>query len=129
MVKTNFVCGNSRELRGSVVVSEAEAEPVRLRTALHFGSSVYVARGFRVVARLASGAEALVCLADTRGEAIAAAKRQFGELPDRAIWLRLERWAGGVAAGRWVAEPTARGVLPQPHRPRRKGRRVDAMQA
>ncbi len=127
MVKTNFVCGNSRELRGSVVMSEAEAEPVRLRTALHFGSPVYVARGFRVVARLASGAEALVCLADTRGEAIAAAKRQFGELPEGAIWLRLDRWVGDLVAGRWVGEPTVRGVLPQPQRPRRKTRQVASM--
>ena len=125
MVKTIFACGNSREIRGAVVVTEVEAEPVRLRTALHFGSPVLVARGFRVIARLASGAEALVCLADTRAEAIATAKRLFGELPVGAVWLRLERWSGGVVAGRWVGEPTVKGVLPKLQRPRRRGRKAE----
>lgn len=124
MVKTNYFCGNSREVRGTVIVNEVEAEPVRLRTALHFGSPVLVARGFRVIARLAHGGEALVCLAPTRADAIAAAKRQFGALPEGAFGLRLERWMGGELAGRWVVEATEKGVLPQPLRPRRRGRRL-----
>lgn len=82
-----------------------------------------VVRGFRVVAELATGGEALVGLADTRAEAVGMARRQVERLPDGTVGLRLEWWAGGPACGRWVGQRTGRGELPHPPRAKRRQRR------
>lgn len=83
-----------------------------------------VARGFRVVAKLATGGEALVGLGETRAEAVGMARRQAVVLPDGAVGLRLEWWVGGPTAGRWVEQRTTGGELPQPPRPTRRRRRA-----
>lgn len=92
-------------------------------------TQIEVVRGFRVVAELATGGEALVGLADTRAEAVGVARRQVEKLPGGTVRLRLEWWAGGPTAGQWVWQRTGRGELPLRQRQVRRDRRRSVVMA
>jgi hypothetical protein len=108
-----------------VPVARADTEPVRLRIRLHLGAARPAAHGFRVIAALADGDTALVCLGATRGEVIAGARAKTATLSPRAVALLLQQWVGRLAAGRWQTLPLRRGELATPRRAPRPRRRAD----
>jgi hypothetical protein len=118
MAIRSYLCGSSRavyyEARSVAPAAvRPEAETARLFTPIHFRGAQPAARGFRVVAGLADGGAALVCLGATAAEALAAARALAGSLPAGAVELRLERWVGGPRAGRWQTMRCRRGVRPR----------------
>jgi hypothetical protein len=115
--------GSSSEVFATVrSETPADRDPTRLSTSLHMTAQP-VAQAFRVVAELAEGGTALVCLGASRVTAVAEAHgraRAFAE----AVRLRLERWSGTACAGRWEKVRTAPGELPRVHGRRRRRRPV-----
>ncbi len=133
MATRTYLCGSSRAVYNApparrpgptgrpVPLVRPDAEPVRLRTRLHLGAARPAAHGFRVIAALADGDSALVCLGATRREALAAARARVGAVP-RALSLLLQQWVGGPGSGRWQTLALRRGELEAP-RPRSARRR------
>jgi hypothetical protein len=100
----------------------ADTEPVRLRTRMHLAALRPVVHGFRVVATLAGGGSALVCLGVSRQEVVAAARAKLAALAPRAVSLHLEQWVGRPGRGRWQGLRPHKGELELPRRrmPRRR---------
>ena len=94
-----------------VPVRRADSEPVRLRTRMHLAGAVPAAHGFRVLARLADGDTALVCLGASRQEVVAAARAKLAGLARRVVSLHVQRWAGRLGSGRWENLRPRRGEL------------------
>lgn len=61
-----------------------------------------VSRSYRVVAELAGGGSALVCLATSWRHAVKSVHRLSGALPAGTSRLVLERWSGTPFSGRWI---------------------------
>jgi hypothetical protein len=81
-----------------------------------------------VIARLADGESALVCLGATRGEVIVGARTRAAALEPRVDCLLLQQWVGRVGRGRWQTMPLKRAELAaRGRRPRR--RRQEVLQA
>jgi hypothetical protein len=114
------------QTRPQVLVPRADTEPVRLRTRMHLAGALPGTHGFRVVARLADGDSALVCLGASRQEVIAAARPKVAGLARFAVSLRVQQWVGGLGSGRWQDLRPHRGELELPRRrmPRRRRERV-----
>lgn len=139
MVLRTFRCGASSAIyyappvvfrpgqtRPHVLVPRADTEPVRLRTRMHLAGALPATHGFRVVARLADGDSALVCLGASRQEVVAAARARMSVLARFAVSLRVQQWAGGFGPGSWQDLRPHRGELELPRRrtPRRRRERV-----
>jgi hypothetical protein len=116
--KVLFQLGNATRATGARLDEDRrdEAAAPRLRTRVHLFGRLSGASYFRVVAWLADGSEALVCLAGSRSEAIDRA-RSTGWW-NRALRVELQRWIGTGASGRWVSVSTRGDEWPRPPRPR-----------
>jgi hypothetical protein len=110
----------ARPDRPERALAREDREPVRLRTALHVVGVRLPARSFRVLAELAGGGAALLCLGADRDEALARARALAG--PEAR--LRLQEWVGGAAVGAWRGVPCPRGGLPRARRGLRRLRRA-----
>jgi hypothetical protein len=136
MAISTFRCGSSnavyyappvvhpRPAACLIPAARADTEPVRLRTRLHLGSARPATHGFRVIAELADGDTALVCLGATRGEVIAGARAKAAALAARVVGFLLQQWVGRLGSGHWQTLPLRRGELAAhrrraPRRPRR----------
>jgi hypothetical protein len=138
MAIRTFRCGSSssvyyappvlpaRSAAKSSPLARFDKEPVRLRTRLHLGAARPAAHGFRVLAALAGGDSALVCMGATRNEVIAGARAMAAALAPRAVGLLLQQWVAGARAGYWQTMPLRRGELEVAVRrnPRRRRQRV-----
>ena len=102
-------------------VPRADTEPVRLRTRMHLAAALPAVHDFRVVATLADGDSALVCLGASRQEVVAAARAK--PVP-RAVSLHVQPWVGRPGSGHWQDLRPRRGELEAPRRrtPRRRAR-------
>ena len=125
MVKNTIRCGNSNG-----IYSEAPRGPERRvpftppRKVIHFGSPIPAMREFRVIARLADESVALVCVADSRQEAVELAWVAWERKIPGVEAVFLERWtvADGVAG--WSSLKAAKGELPEkPRFTRRPGKK------
>ena len=106
-----YLCGTSRTVyhAGNPTVRadppvrppKRDRDAVRLRTTLHVPGVPRATRGYRVVAELADGRQALVCLGATRQEAVARARRLTVALHREAVAVSLQEWVGSTTAGRW----------------------------
>jgi hypothetical protein len=115
----------SRPTGRPVSILRADTEPVRLRTRMHLAGALPAVHGFRVVARLADGDSALVCLGASRHEVVAAARAKAAGLARFAVSLHVQQWVGGLGSGRWHDLRPHRGELELPRRraPRRRRER------
>ena len=124
-----YRCGCSGQVyyapRADGPAREDEAAP-RLHTPLHLASPRPAGSGFRVLADLGEGRQALLCLGATRAEALGLARA--GALPRGTTRLRLQRWVGGPGRGCWQDLACRQGELPRP-RGERHGRRRAARPA
>jgi len=123
MAMRTYFCGSSNSIYNAPPVKRlsspvaprraipVDREPVRLRTCLHLGAARLSAHDFRVLARLADGNYALVCLGATRRDVVAAARAAAWRFPN-AVSLLLQQWVGGRGRGRWQTLPLRRGELP-----------------
>jgi hypothetical protein len=136
MAQREYRCGSSsavyqapryrpaRPDRPERAMAREDREPVRLRTSLHVSGVRLPQQSFRVLAELADGGTALLCLAADRDEALTRARALAGRLPVPAVRLRLQQWAGGACVGAWRGVPCPHGGLPRARRgPRRLRRR------
>src|SRR5262245_34525218 len=104
MGQRTFRCGNGRDIFTRPPAEAAhprEPDPQRFRTLLHFPPRKAPSNRFRVMAQLDGGGTALVCLGDTRQDAIRLAWAMKNELPAQSVRLRLEAWCGGLRDGTW----------------------------
>jgi hypothetical protein len=127
MAIPTFRCGDSSSLLSQETTPQASRQNVsspRLSIPLHVPPLQEVAHAFRVIAELARGRFALVCLGQTRQEALAGAWRCKGDLPAGTCRLRLQQWIGSYHQGAWIDLPSKRRELPQPRTPLRRCRRT-----
>jgi len=137
MAIRTFRCGSSsavyyappvrtRPTGRPVPVNRADTEPVRLRTRMHLAGVRPAVHGFRVLARLADGDTALVCLGASRQEVVAAARAKLAGLARAAVGLHVQQWVGRLGSGRWENLRPYRDELELPRRraPRRRRERV-----
>jgi hypothetical protein len=124
MAQREYRCGSSsavyqapryrpaRPGRPERALAREDREPVRLRTALHVGGVHLPQQSFRVLAELAGGGTALLCLGADRDEALSRARA----LAAPAVRLCLQQWVGGACVGSWRALPCPRSGLPRARR-------------
>ncbi len=117
MVTHAIKCGNSNQVYNAAPTAKEEAAPRRGTTPIHLGVTQTVTRSFRVMAKLRDGSLALLVAAQTRAEATGIARKRFREVPEGTARLVLEKWEGGLIAGRWVGIETRFGELPVLARP------------
>ncbi len=96
-----------------------DVRAVRLRLTMHVAGIVRATRGYRVVAELAGGRLALVCLGSTQPDAVARARQLAAELHPDAVGVRLQEWVGDLTTGYWRNVRTQRLLAPVT-RPRRR---------
>jgi hypothetical protein len=106
----------SRPDRPERALAREDREPIRLRTSLHVGGVRLPEQSFRVLAELADGGTALLCLGADRDEALARARALAGQLAAPALRLRLQQWVGGICVGAWRGVSCPRGGLPRARR-------------
>src|SRR5262245_47274790 len=100
MAKRTYRCGNSTAVYSNGVHGASlpqDQERVRLTSRIHFARGLEMPASFRVLGTDGRGAEALVCLAQTRDEAAAQLRAQA----DRFVTIRLQQWVGRAFAGAW----------------------------
>src|SRR5262249_39313779 len=109
-----------------VPVNRADTEPVRLRTRMHLAGVRPAVHGFRVLARLADGDTALVCLGAARQGGGAAAPPQPPRPAPGPVGFAVPHWGGRLGSGRWENLRPYRDELELPRRraPRRRRERV-----
>ena len=102
MALRTYLCGTSTDVyyEKPSLPARDDADAPRLRTALHLELGQSLACRFRVIARLADGRTALVCLAATRQEAKSLARGRK-DFPGDTLELRLQEWVGTAAVGSW----------------------------
>jgi hypothetical protein len=122
MALRHYLCGSSGAVYHVHEPAPDDGETTRLLTPLHLPRVQPRGFGFRVVADLGAGRQALVCLGATRCEALELARARIREVPAGATWLRLQRWVGGPGAGWWQDLPCKKGELPCLPRPGRRPR-------
>jgi hypothetical protein len=88
----------------------------RLLIPLHFPKPSAGGFGYRLVARLADGTHALLCLGATRDEVARRAWSLSRELPAGTVELHLQEWVGGACAGHWLRLRSRAGELPRGQR-------------
>ena len=130
-----FCCGSSnavyqankrpsvRKDENRVALARKDQASVRLRTRLHVLAARPVAHPFRVVAQLADGSTALICLGTTQRETCARARALGYRLPREAVAVALEQWVGGFS-GEWRRVLCRPGELPRLRRRRLRRARV-----
>jgi hypothetical protein len=93
---------------------------------MHLAGVRPAVHGFRVLARLADGDTALVCLGASRQEVVAAARARLAGLARTAVRLHVQQWVGRIGSGRWENLRPHRGELQLPRRrtPRRRRERL-----
>jgi hypothetical protein len=128
MASREYRCGSSsavyqapryrpaRPDRPGRALAREDRGPVRLRTSLHVGGVRLPERSFRVLAELAGGGTALLCLGADRDEALTRGRALAARLAAPAVRLRLQQWVGGACVGAWRALPCPRGGLPRDRR-------------
>jgi hypothetical protein len=107
LMKTRLIrCGSSQALYQAPYQTlptaqpvRPDKEPVRLRSPVHVASRRSDILNYRVVARLADGRGALVCLGATPEDA--AAKARVNAPPESTVQLYLQQWVGGTWSGSW----------------------------
>lgn len=121
--KFRYEAVEGRKEKPARSVVREDREPVRLLTRITFGRMFSRLGNFRVMARTALGDEAVVCLGQTREEALVTARKLAAQLPADTVRLYLEEWQGGTLQGRWRRQQCRHEELPPAPAARRAVRR------